>query len=135
GPALSAYAACVCGRYSLDLGRPADRAAALRLAEWSHWEGQCARAASGWPAESGGTSQKGRWSNFRNEAFRGKPLRRGLTAAFFKNALRDRVPGVLEFDFVSTSRPPQGTPPMSETCFRAVLRDCGLLEPRPGIVA
>lgn len=34
------------------------------------------RALSSWPGESGGTSQKGRWSSFRNERYRKQPFTR-----------------------------------------------------------
>lgn len=42
----------------------------------------------------------------KNEKQKLYPPRRGLTESFFKMGLTDRVPGVLEFDFVSVGRPP-----------------------------
>jgi len=37
---------------------------------------------------------------------------RGITEGFFKMGLIDRVPGVLEFDFVSIARPSSDVPPL-----------------------
>lgn len=124
GPAFTAYTDCVCGHYRLDLGREFDREAALRLAEWSNWENRYLRATSGWDASSGGTSQNGRWSNFRNATFRSALLRRGIHEGFFKHGLLDRAFGVLEFDFVSTSRPPPTTTPLNPAAFTSLLRVC-----------
>jgi hypothetical protein len=39
---------------------------------------------TGWDPSCGGTSQHGRWANFRNEKYRNAPLRRGLSNAFFR---------------------------------------------------
>lgn len=38
---------------------------------------------------------------------------RGITEGFFKLGLTDRVPGVLEFDFVSIARPSSDTSPLT----------------------
>ncbi|CBJ26842.1 Hypothetical leucine rich repeat protein [Ectocarpus siliculosus] len=76
GHAFAAFTDCVGGHYSLDLSRELDREAAMRLSEWGHLDQMCLRALSGWTAESGGTSQKGRWSSFRNERYRKRPFTR-----------------------------------------------------------
>ncbi|CAM9512676.1 unnamed protein product, partial [Discosporangium mesarthrocarpum] len=126
GHVFAAFTTSVCGHYCLDLGHDIEREAALRLAELSNWENMWLRVVSGWPMSSGGTSQKGKWNNFRNEKYRKQPLQRGLTDAFFKKGLLDRVPGVLEFDFVSISRPSSATEPMSRLQFERFVYDCGL---------
>ncbi|CAM9481373.1 unnamed protein product, partial [Chrysoparadoxa australica] len=126
GHAFTAFTSSVCGHYQLDLGREFDREAAIRLAEWSNWEQGFLKARSGWAPETGGTSQKGKWSSFRNETYNHKFLRRGFTEVFFHGGLMDKVPGVMEFDFVSMSRPPQDTQPMNDKRFMVLLEECGL---------
>ncbi|CAM9304799.1 unnamed protein product [Scytosiphon promiscuus] len=126
GHAFAAFTSCVGGHYSLDLSREVDREAAMRLSEWGHLDQMCLRALSGWVSESGGTSQKGRWSSFRNERYRKRPFTRGLTEGFFKMGLIDRVPGVLELDFVPVARPPSDTPPLTPEQFDRFVIECGL---------
>eukprot|EP00903_Cladosiphon_okamuranus_P018800 g17294.t1 len=126
GHAFAAFTTCVGGHYSLDLSRELDREAAIRLSEWSHLDQMCLRALSSWAGESGGTSQKGRWSSFRNERYRKRPFTRGITEGFFKMGLIDRVPGVLEFDFVPIARPPADTPPLTPRQFDRFVTECGL---------
>ncbi|CAM9285636.1 unnamed protein product [Ectocarpus sp. 4 AP-2014] len=137
GHAFAAFTDCVGGHYSLDLSRELDREAAMRLSEWGHFDQMCLRVLSGWTAESGGTSQKGRWSSFRNERYRKRPFTRGLMEGFFKLGLTDRVPGVLEFDFVSIARPPSDTLPLAPEQFDRFVTECGLarLVPRPSGVS
>ncbi|CAM9265396.1 unnamed protein product [Ectocarpus sp. 8 AP-2014] len=137
GHAFAAFTDCVGGHYSLDLSRELDREAAIRLSEWGHLDQMCLRALSGWTVESGGTSQKGRWSSFRNERYRKRPFTRGLTEGFFKLGLTDRVPGVLEFDFVSIARPSFDTLPLGPAQFDRFVTECGLarLVPRPSRVS
>eukprot|EP00752_Nemacystus_decipiens_P012656 g11210.t1 len=126
GHAFAAFTTCVGGHYSLDLSRELDREAAIRLSEWSHLDQMCLRVLSSWAGESGGTSQKGRWSSFRNERYRKRPFTRGITEGFFKLGLTDRVPGVLEFDFVSIARPSSDTPPLTPGQFDRFVTQCGL---------
>ncbi|KAG5177062.1 hypothetical protein JKP88DRAFT_333762 [Tribonema minus] len=106
--------------------RPPPIPTLTRARRRSGWEARSLRALSGWPAAGGGTSQRGRWSSFRNETYRNTPLARGLSEAFFRGALADRAPGVLEFDFASTSRPPAAAAPISDAQFALLLDDCGL---------
>ncbi|EQC36905.1 hypothetical protein SDRG_05733 [Saprolegnia diclina VS20] len=103
-------------KYELDLSRPQDRQAVMKLAEIAQAEKQFSKTRSC----RGDTSQHGNWENFRNELFDGKPV--VLTSAFFQN-----VPskGKLEFDYVSTSRPKRGTKPMSTRRFQQLVQQIG----------
>lgn len=47
---------------------------------------------------------------------------RGITEGFFKLGLTDRVPGVLEFDFVSIARPSSDTQPLTPGQFDRYVR-------------
>jgi trimeric autotransporter adhesin len=72
-------------------------------------------------------SQHGRGSNFRNERYRSVPLKRGFSDSWFSSGLLDRVPGLLEFDYVSTSRPPLLlVQPVTAAQLGVLMEECGL---------
>ncbi|CAK4070843.1 unnamed protein product [Aphanomyces euteiches] len=102
--------------YVLDLSRPQERLALVKLAEIAQAEKQFSKARSG----RGDTSQHGNWENFRNEMVDGKPAI--LTSSFFQTM---PLKGKLEFDYVSTTRPPRGTKPMSDRRFQQLLSQIG----------
>ena len=51
---------------------------------------------------------------------------RGLTESFFVGGLLDKLPGVLEFDYVSTSRPPETVAPVTDAQLALIIAECGL---------
>lgn len=58
------------------------------------------RALSGWHTDSGGTSQKGRWSSFRNECYRKQPLprcEREITCGFKNQVTKQSIAVVLGY--------------------------------------
>jgi hypothetical protein len=83
------------GHYKLDMSKEMDQLCLKRLSAINNTETSFRR-----KEKNGDTSQKGNWMNFRNENFRGLP--HCITPWFL-----DPVPkqGVLEFDYVSTTRP------------------------------
>jgi hypothetical protein len=100
------------GHYKLDMTKDTDKLCLQKLAAINNTETSKRR-----KSRNGDTSQKGNWMNFRNEIFRGNP--HTISSWFL-----DPVPkqGVLEFDYVSTSRPDIYTlekpePAMSESRF------------------
>ncbi|OQR99349.1 hypothetical protein ACHHYP_06946 [Achlya hypogyna] len=98
-------------KYELDLSRPQDRQALIKLAEVAQAEKQFSRTH---------TSQHGNWENFRNEVYDGKPVI--LTSTFFQSV---PTKGKLEFDYVSTARPKRGTKPMSTRRFQQLVQQIG----------
>jgi len=74
----------------------------------------------------GGTSQHLNWQNFRNETFRGAPVPEGLSDPFFLGGLKDKYPGILEFDFVSTTRLPPDCPVIPQRQLEMILEEWGL---------
>ena len=44
-----------------------------------------------------------------------------------RTGLRDKPTGMLELEFVSTARPPEGTQPMTDHALSRLLNSCGLL--------
>ncbi|CAM9672708.1 unnamed protein product, partial [Sphacelaria rigidula] len=100
------------GTYCLDLADKRHRIAIRRLAMINH-----AERARGLSGDAGhlDTSQRGFWNNFRNETFNGHAFPgRGLEGRWFVNMPSK---GKLRFDYVSTSRPPRRTCPLSERRF------------------
>ena len=69
------------------------------------------------------TSQKGDWSNYRNEFYEGKALT--LSSAFFADCPSR---GRLTFDFVSTRRPKRSTKALSTKRFLSLCKVLGLGE-------
>jgi hypothetical protein len=128
------------GHYKLDLAELFDRKAAMCLVEINNVEQLFGRSESG----RSDTSQTQNWANFRNATYRGKSLQ--LEAGFFHSVgllvkysltLRDSLlvfqtpkSGVLEFDYVSTTRAPIGTMPMKKYEFDEVMKHIDLTPPR-----
>ncbi len=119
------------GHYRLDLSNKNDRLALRKLAELNNLEKEVAQQMEldtpslGGEDESGSgskfskkylnaldTSQKGNWSNFRNEQFNNAAIE--LNHEWFKDIPRS---GSLEFDYVSTSRPGKGATQLSDARF------------------
>ena len=76
----------------------------------------------------GDTSQKGNFSNFRNEKLNGAPCDLASMG-------HDVPPGTLEFDFVSTNRPPKDAVQCTEEVFTEWLESLGIndsLQELPG---
>jgi len=104
------------GHYRLDLTKEMDRMCLAKLAAINNTETNKRR-----KQRNGDTSQKGNWMNFRNETFRGNPY---TISPWFL----DPVPkqGLLEFDYISTSRPDEyvmgkDEPALTESRFLSVI--------------
>lgn len=140
------------GHYSLDLDNPMDRLAGIRLMEISdHENAYLYRVMPTWSANSppstsiststtagagggggggyfhGFTSQKNNRTNFRNEYYRRMPVEKGCNDEFFSFGLEDKSHGILEFDFVSISRPSLHVQPLSDDYLEYLLSSRGLL--------
>lgn len=72
-------------------------------------------------AERNDTSQHGNWTNFRNETLNGEAIE-------ITHDLLSESPytGILEFDYVSTTRPPTGAEPISPQDFQTVCDVVGI---------
>jgi len=101
--------------YTLDISKPAHRAALLKIAENNSLESKQQRV-----DHARDTSQRGNRVNFRNEKFCGKPIE--LRPSFF-----DPLPatGVVEFDYVSIARPKIYTSIMSNKRFIGLIESLG----------
>jgi hypothetical protein len=86
--------------WRIDLSNRAQRAMFLRLVEVNAQEAYEGKTQSG----RKDTSQKGNWQNFRNERLNSLTLNETTVDAAFIDALPKE--GFLEFDYVSTARPP-----------------------------
>lgn len=103
------------GHYCLDLDNPLERLAGIRLMEiGAEEQAYIKHAMPTWNTQTHGyTAQRQNRSNFRNEKFQRMNVDKGCTDDFFRMGLEDKSRGVLEFDFVSISRPVDGVEPMS----------------------
>jgi hypothetical protein len=133
GPSLMVIANSSCGHYNLDLSTELDRFTALRLAALNAVERDyvLANKPASWDKHHGGTAQKLRWNNFRNERFRAAPLTEGLSDEFFLRALKDKIPGIMDFDYVSTLRMPLMVEPVSNIELNNLLSEIGLKRVSP----
>ena len=117
------------GHYTLDLRSPIDRMVGIRLMEISaHENFLMGRVSPIWKSSGHGhTAQKQNRSNFRNEIYGRFPLPQGLTDEFFSKGLCDKTLGILEFDFVSTTRPMLGfeAPSFSDDVLERLLDENG----------
>jgi Ran GTPase-activating protein (RanGAP) involved in mRNA processing and transport len=93
------------GHYCLDLENSLDRRTAIKLMAISTHENAYIKQAMPWGSSHAFTSQQGSKHNFRNETYRNMSIEGGIDASFFQAGLKDKIHGVLEFDFVSISRP------------------------------
>ncbi|CAM9136844.1 unnamed protein product, partial [Hapterophycus canaliculatus] len=128
GQAYPAFIGGVSGHFVLDLRFPTHRLAAVRLAEAENFQ---QRAASSWKAKR------------RQWALRGSRGRKGVRTQEVLRTVRlqthlgfgvasglcDKPTGVLELDFVCTTRPPEGTQPVSDLALARLLNNCGMLDP------
>jgi len=99
------------GHYRLDLSRPFDRNLALKVLETNNME-------RGWRrmADLFDTSDDGFYMNFRNETIDAKSFT-------WNGVWRIPATGILDFDYVSTERPPFHTPPLDNDLFRELVSD------------
>ncbi|KDO32465.1 hypothetical protein SPRG_02942 [Saprolegnia parasitica CBS 223.65] len=99
--------------FSLDLSAPTDRWVARKLVEIAQSEKKASIA-----SRRGDTSQHANWENYRNETLDGQRI--VLTTSFF-----DSLPqaGRLEFDYVSTRRPPPGAQALSDRRYIQLLKE------------
>ncbi|KAJ1473787.1 hypothetical protein T484DRAFT_1834834 [Baffinella frigidus] len=97
------------GHYRLDLSRPFDRNLALKVLETNNME-------RGWRrmADLFDTSDDGFYMNFRNETIDAKSFT-------WNGVWRIPATGILDFDYVSTERPPFHTPPLDNDLFRELV--------------
>ncbi|RHY32083.1 hypothetical protein DYB32_002884 [Aphanomyces invadans] len=110
--------------FALDLVNKADRWVAQKLVETAQTEKKLSIASKRGGAN---TSQHMNWENFRNETLDGEKF--VLTTSFF-NSLPQC--GRLEFDYVSTSRPPKGSKALSnrryEQLVKELAKDCVIID-------
>ena len=104
------------GRWVFDLSRMLDRRILMLIAAENERQSTLGKKSSG----RSDTSQHQNWTNFRNATLNREEL--VLTRAFFED-----LPswGFLQFDFVSTVRPPPDTLPMQELTVDALLLRVG----------
>jgi len=76
--------------------------------------------------KGGDTSQKGNHSNFRNEKLNGIPLQERSQDLVQIHKKGELSQGTLEFDFVSTTRPPKGAVPCTDAVFTEWLENMGI---------
>ena len=107
----------VSGFYSLDLRDPRDKLCARKLCEINNAQSLTSKSSN-----RSDTSQKGDWSNYRNEFYEGKGY---IISAFFADC---PIRGRLRFDFVSTRRPKRSTKALSTKRFLSLCKVLGLGE-------
>ena len=95
------------GHWRLDLNNRCQRAVMMQLIALNIVESKASK-----KAKRGDTSQKGNWCNYRNEKINGTPCAIDME---FSKSLPFR--GVLEFDYVSTTRPPPDAQEISDDDF------------------
>ena len=91
-----------CSHFRLDMKIHTDKLAAMKLAEQNTYE-KLEQQKNFLDLTHGGTSQDNQCNNFRNVLFNNFPLE-SLDESFFKHKLEDKMQGVLEFDYVSTTK-------------------------------
>jgi hypothetical protein len=124
GPAFGPLMGYTTGHYILNLMNPTHRIALVKLAETSSLESKKRRHNRACFKD---TSQKGNWSGFRNERFKGSPIE--LKPIFF-NPLGHS--GIVEFDFVSTYRPSSACAVLSNRRFSSLVEHLGWLASEDG---
>ena len=123
GPAYQVVLGFPTGHYRLSLAKPEHRLCAGLLIKLNNTECFSRRSRN----DVGDTSQHSNWQNFRNEIWNDgkkketKPI--VLSPSFWN---KQRTSGVLEFDYVSTTRPVPGTQPLSSKRFGQLLTSTGL---------
>eukprot|EP01040_Poterioochromonas_malhamensis_P006668 gene6668-7183_t len=123
GPMYGAFVGLRTGHYAIDLKVPSQRNGARRLGAISVTEGKECRQAGVI------SSQKGNFSNFRNEKLGITPV--DITARWFASSGNSiQNVNILRCDYVSTDKPRKGTPSMSESRFEKLLEQLKLQEIR-----
>lgn len=95
------------GHWRLDLNNRLQRSVMMQIIALNIVESKASK-----KAKRGDTSQKGNWCNFRNEKFNGSPC--AIDMDFSKSLPWN---GVLEFDYVATTRPPPDAEEISDEDF------------------
>ena len=122
------------GHYVLDLENINDRRTAIRLMAISAYEvAYVKNKMPSWSNSHCFLSQNGSQANFRNETYCNIPVEGGLTASFFAGGLKDNGQGILEFDFVSITRPQEGCQAESNGSLERSLDAHGLLHPHQAV--
>ncbi|KAF4133592.1 hypothetical protein GN958_ATG16929 [Phytophthora infestans] len=103
-----------------DLAREDHQIALQRFALVAQEEKQFSR----WRSGRGDTSQSGNWENFRWATLDGEPVL--LSSSYILHTLlgpaeRSVLPSKLFFYYVSTTRPPRGTKPLSQRRFEQLV--------------
>jgi len=111
------------GHYLLDLRQWTDRLALMLLLDRNSVERDGHKAS---PSQFD-TSQKSNWENFRNEKFNGQLLSEGIVAARIDPMTT--LTGVVEFDYVSTTRPPPQQTSISKDRFAKLVISLGWASP------
>ena len=99
--------------YKLELGKEQDRICLRKLAALNNTDSINRR-----KAKLGDTSQRGNWMNFRNEVFRGD--KDFVMTNQFLNTVKTH--GILEFDYVSLTRPINDIKPLSDGRFMSIVQ-------------
>ncbi|CAM9287598.1 unnamed protein product, partial [Pylaiella littoralis] len=131
GQAYPAFTGGVSGPFVLDLRFPAHRLAAVRLAEAENIQQRLVRRWMGamvTKREKGANKRRRRTNKvvIARKKLHHPQIHWGYGAA---SGLRDKPNGVLQLDFVCTSRPPEGTQPISDLELARLLNSCGMLDP------
>lgn len=122
GPLYNVFVGLPTGHYAFDMKIPAHRNGGRRLGAISVSEAKVTR------AQGIVSSQKGNFSNFRNEKFGTANV--DVTGKWFASpALQDSMK-VLRCDYVSTTRPRKSTQPMSDSRFDRFVEQLNLEEMR-----
>lgn len=112
------------GHYKCDMNIFLDRLCVLRLVEINAEEKAYIRfARPDWNRSKrhGFTSQRGNRNNFRNESYRSLMVTPGLDDNFCASGLLNKIPGQLEFDYISVSRPSLDVVPIDDFYLNALL--------------
>jgi hypothetical protein len=122
GQLFFSFIGLLTGHYSIDLRDPSQRNGGRRLGAISVTEGKVCRQAGVM------SSQKGNYSNFRNEKLGYQLV--DVTGRWFASATAAQNTKVLHCDYVSTQKPRKGTPPMSEARLEKLINQLKLEEIR-----
>lgn len=122
GPLYGAFVGLSTGHYALDLRVNYMRNGGRRLGAICVTEGKICRQAGMT------TSQKGNYSNFRNEKLGVTSV--DITGRWFAMATASQSNKTLRFDYVSTTKPRKPTQPMSDARFERLLQQVGIEEVR-----
>ena len=111
GPMWSFSESNATGHYKLNLKNPFDRDLAAKVLSVNNYERQVRK-----DARLADTSDDGFYMNFRNETYNGETFK-------FDPSWTVPETGILEFDYVSTTRPPWNAEPLSKDLFFELLHN------------